>query len=61
MTANQKKDGSSTASATGNTPKKAKGRPRKPKAETGDSAELVFELYFFIDIMKYFTQSMFLN
>lgn len=39
MTANQKKDGSSTASATGNTPKKAKGRPRKPKAETGDSAE----------------------
>lgn len=37
MTANQKKDGSSTANATGNTPKK--GRPRKPKAETGDAAE----------------------
>ncbi|XP_025201140.1 chromatin-remodeling complex ATPase chain Iswi [Melanaphis sacchari] len=40
MTANQKKDGSSSANATGNTPKKAKGRPRKPKAETGDSADL---------------------
>lgn len=39
MTANQKKDGSNTASASGNTPKKAKGRPRKLKAETGDSAE----------------------
>lgn len=37
MTANQKKD--STAGSTGNTPKKAKGRPRKAKSETGDSAE----------------------
>lgn len=40
MTTNQKKDGSSTAGGTaGGTPKKSKGRPRKPKAETGDSAE----------------------
>lgn len=37
MTANQKKD--SSTEGTGGTPKKAKGRPRKPKTETGDSAE----------------------
>lgn len=36
MTANQKKDGSSTA---GSGPKKPKGRPRKPKTEAEDSAE----------------------
>lgn len=40
MTANQRKDGSSAAGgASGGTPKKSKGRPRKPKAETGDSVE----------------------
>jgi len=37
MTANQKKDGSNTAGVTGGTPKKTKGRPRKPKSETGES------------------------
>lgn len=36
MTANQKKEGSNAA---GGTPKKGKGRPRKPKTETGDTAE----------------------
>lgn len=40
MTTNQKKDGSNTAGgANGGTLKKSKGRPRKPKAETGDSVE----------------------
>lgn len=39
MTANQKKDGSNNAGETGGTPKKAKGRPRKSKTETGDTAE----------------------
>lgn len=37
MSTNQKKDDSTTATSTGGTPKKAKGRPRKPKAESGDS------------------------
>lgn len=37
MTANQKKE--NTSEGTGGTPKKAKGRPRKSKGETGDSAE----------------------
>jgi len=35
---NQKKDESNT-NVVGGTPKKAKGRPRKPKAETGNSAD----------------------
>lgn len=41
MTANQRKDGSNSAGGSGGTPKKNKGRPRKPKSEieTGDSAE----------------------
>lgn len=39
MTANQKKDGSNSAGTAGGTPKKNKGRPRKPKSEAEDSAE----------------------
>lgn len=39
MTANQRKEGSNTAGGAGGTPKKAKGRPRKPKTEAGDSVE----------------------
>lgn len=39
MITNEKKDGSGSAGGSGNTPKKSKGRPRKPKAEGGDSAE----------------------
>lgn len=38
MTANQKKEGSNNAAGPSGTPKKSKGRPRKPKAETGDNA-----------------------
>lgn len=34
---NQKKDEANTAGSTGGTPKKTKGRPRKSKAESGDS------------------------
>lgn len=37
MTANQKKDGANTAGSVGGSPKKHKGRPRKLKAETGES------------------------
>lgn len=40
MTANQNKDGAgATTAGTSGTPKKSKGRPRKPKTESGDSAE----------------------
>jgi len=37
MTTNQKKDGANTSGTASGTPKKAKGRPRKVKTETGES------------------------
>lgn len=39
MTANQKKDGANSVGGVGGASKKAKGRPRKPKTDIGDSAE----------------------
>lgn len=39
MTANQRKEGTNTVGANGGALKKSKGRPRKPKTETGDSVE----------------------